>query len=227
MSEVLVQQKQTLRIVVASPNDVQPERNLLPALIEELNRGIAAALGFHLDLSRWETDAFPGFHPEGPQGLIDSVLQIENCDLLLGIFWQRFGTPVKDAASGTEHEFRLAYEAWKARQAPQVMIYFNEKPPNPKSKVELDQLGRVLEFKESFPKEGLWWSYKGKTEFVKLVRNHLTQFLRRAKVQPATESVGGSSGFLREYRKRLSSLYSRWDLAPVGVAQSGGGRPAN
>ena len=32
-----------LRIVVASPGDVQAERDALPAVLEELNRGIAAA----------------------------------------------------------------------------------------------------------------------------------------------------------------------------------------
>jgi hypothetical protein len=102
-----------LRMVVASPSDVQPERNSVSQVVEELNRGVARHQGLRLELYRWETDAHPGFHPEGPQGLIDDVLRISDCDLLLGIFWKRFGTPVKDGASGTEHEFQVAYEAWK------------------------------------------------------------------------------------------------------------------
>ena len=40
------------RIVVASPNDVQAERDALPAVIEELNRGIAAERSLRLELSR-------------------------------------------------------------------------------------------------------------------------------------------------------------------------------
>ena len=67
---------------------------------------------------RWETDAYPGFHPEGPQGLIDAILRIEDCDILIGIFWKRFGTPVSDACSGTAHEFQRAYEAWQEHQRP-------------------------------------------------------------------------------------------------------------
>jgi hypothetical protein len=100
------------RIVVASPSDVQAERNALPVVLEELNRGIAATQKLRLELGRWETDAYPGFHLEGPQGLIDPILRIEDCDVLLGIFWKRFGTPTTDAGSGTEHEFLRAYTAW-------------------------------------------------------------------------------------------------------------------
>jgi hypothetical protein len=37
----------------------------------------------------------------------------------------------------------------------------------------------VLEFQQRFPKEGLWWPYRSKVQFEKLVRNHLTQFMRQ------------------------------------------------
>jgi hypothetical protein len=157
----LEKQAQILRIVVASPGDVQAERDALPAVIEELNKGVAADRGLRLELYRWETDAYPGFHAEGPQGLIDELLRIEDCDVLIGIFWTRFGTPTKDAQSGTEHEIRLAYEAWKKHRRPQIMVYFNQKSCTPKSKAETDQWGQVLEFRESFPKDGLWGVIQG------------------------------------------------------------------
>ena len=70
------------RIVVASPGDVQAERDALPAVLEELNRGLAATQTLRLELGRWETDAYPGFHPHGPQGLIDPILRIEDCNEL-------------------------------------------------------------------------------------------------------------------------------------------------
>ena len=148
--------------MVASPGDVQPERDVLPSVIEELNRGVAADRGLHLVLARWETDTYPGFHLEGPQGLIDPILRITDCDLLIGIFWKRFGTPTADGKTGTEHEFNLAYEAWKEKQSPQIFVYFNQKAYTPKSKAEAEQWGQVLDFRDKFPKEGLWWPYKGK-----------------------------------------------------------------
>ena len=171
-------QVRVLRIVLASPSDVQAERDALPEVLNELNLGVAADRRMRLELTRWETDTYPGFHPEGPQGLIDPIIRIEDCDILIGIFWKRFGTSINDKEkSGTEHEFRVAYKAWKEKQRPQIQIYFNQKAYSPKTKEETDQWGQVLEFKKQFPKEGLWWPYKGKSNFGGLVRKHLTQFI--------------------------------------------------
>jgi hypothetical protein len=152
-------QPKTLRVILASPGDVQPERGVLPGVIDELNRFLARDRNLHLELYRWETDAFPGFHPEGPQGLIDPVLRIEDSDLLIGIFWRRFGTPTKSAGSGAEHEFLTAYEAWKKVGRPQIMMYFKAAPYSPKTREETEQWGKVLDFKANFPKEGLWWPF--------------------------------------------------------------------
>jgi hypothetical protein len=166
-----------LRVVLASPGDVKAEREAVARAVEELNHGVAAARALRLELIRWETDAYPDFHPDGPQGLIDSVLRIDDCDLLIGIFWKRFGTPVRDAQSGTEHEILAAYEAWKSRRRPHLMVYFNQKPYAPQSADEMEQWRKVLEFRQRFPKEGLWWTYKGKADFERLVRSHLTSII--------------------------------------------------
>lgn len=171
-------QMRIVRIVVASPSDVQPERDRLPGVLDELNHSIAADRHLRLDLCRWETDAHPGFHSDGPQGLIDSTLRIEDCDVLIGIFWKRFGTPVRDADSGTEHEFRQAYDSWKLNKRPQIMMYFKEHAYTPISKAESDQWGKVLGFRETFPAEALWWRYTTENEFESLVRRHLTNFIR-------------------------------------------------
>jgi hypothetical protein len=174
-----MQQVRLLRVVVASPSDVMEERNLLEKVITDLNRSVAADRGVRLELLRWETQAYPGFHVDGPQGLIDSVLNIEDCDVLIGIFWKRFGTPVADAGSGTEHEFRNAYRSWQHHKRPAIMMYFNQKPWTPSTTEEAEEWGRVLSFKKDFPREGLWWPYKGARDFDRAVREHLTQFVRR------------------------------------------------
>jgi len=62
----------------------------------------------------------------------------------------------------------------------------------------------VREFKKNFPKEGLWWTYKGKTEFKLLLRGQLEAYLRkeftlvvtRPPKEPNTpESPGGEDPF--------------------------------
>ena len=171
-------QVQVLRVVIACPGDVQPERDSLPEVINELNNSTAADHGVQLKLIHWQTDSYPGFHPEGSQGQVEVGLDIEHSDVLIGIFWKKFGTPVKGAQSGTEREFRKAYESWKNKKQPHIMMYFSERPYSPKSKAEVDQWKKVMNFREKFPQEGLWWSFTETTDFQKLVRNHLTQFIR-------------------------------------------------
>jgi hypothetical protein len=197
------QQVKVLRVVLASPGDVQTERDALPDVIAEVNRGVAADRNLRLELIRWETDAFPSFNAAGPQGNIDPILDIAHCDLLIGIFWRRFGTPTNDAGSGTEHEIRLAYQSWQKHGRPQIMVYFNQEAASPRSKAETDQWGRVLEFRDQFPREGLWWPYTGAAQLATLVRNHLTQYVRTldgaatppaeaAPPQPANETPAGA-----------------------------------
>ena len=187
---------QILRIVVASPGDVNAERAIVPRVAEELNMGIAADRGLRLEVIRWETDTYPGFHPEGPQGLIDEILHIEDCDVVIGIFWKRFGTPTKDGTTGTEHEIRRAYEAWEKHKRPQVMVYFNQKPSAPQSEEEANQWGQVKRFQKEFPKEGLWRTYKSVPEFERLLRTHLTNFIRKEFPVEVSRPLGGlaSSG---------------------------------
>ncbi len=171
-------EQRVLRIVVASPGDVKAERDALSTVVEEINNNVAADRGLYLKLARWETDSYPGFHADGPQGLIDPILRIEESDVLIGIFWKRFGTPTGDAQGGTEHEFRLAYGSWEKKQRPQIMVYFNQKSYTPKSREETDQWSLVLKFRDEFPKQGLWWPYNGVSEFERLVRRHLSNYLR-------------------------------------------------
>lgn len=78
-----MKQVRVLKIVVASPSDVQAERDMITAIVDELNKGIADERGVRLEVYRWETDAYPAFHAQGPQGQIDSCLRIEDCDLVL------------------------------------------------------------------------------------------------------------------------------------------------
>jgi len=43
--------------------------------------------------TRWSSDAVPGHHSSGPQSKIDEDLKIDEVDIAIFVFWQRFGTP--------------------------------------------------------------------------------------------------------------------------------------
>jgi hypothetical protein len=179
-----------VRVVVVSPGDVQRERNLLQRVVNDLNDGVAQLLGCRLSLWRWETDAHSGLHLEGPQGQIDEAMRIEQADVVIGIFWNRFGTPTHDAQSGTEYELRRAWSAWKKQQRPQVMLYFCERNHRPKSVADLEQLQRVFNFRAAMPKEQMWSRYEAIGDFERKVRRALTAFIRDLKKQEESPRSG-------------------------------------
>src|SRR6266849_1213805 len=182
-----------IRIVLVSPNDVEAEWRYARKAIDEVDAYNAKPRGHRLELYTWKTDAYPGWHLEGPQGLIDALLPIETCDLVIGIFLKRMGTLTPEGTTGTEHEILKAYKASKNQGGhPQLMVYFSSASFSPKSKEEIDQWGRVLDFKTTLEKAKiLLWSYK-KKEFEADLRKHLSTYLNHriggTPVQPVETS---------------------------------------
>ena len=166
-----------LKVFVASPGDVAPERKAVDDVATELNRGIAADRGIVLEIVKWETHAWPGFG-KGPQDVINQ--QIGVYDIFVGVMWNRLGTPTHEAASGTVEEFARAYKLWKESTRPKLLFYFNRTPFDPASLEEIDDKQRVLESKSSLRGlGGLYWEYTGVEAFRDLIRGHLTQELRQ------------------------------------------------
>ncbi len=51
-----------IRVVVASPGDVDAERKALPKIIEDVNQAVGIDRNLRLELSTWEKYSYPGFH---------------------------------------------------------------------------------------------------------------------------------------------------------------------
>ena len=68
----MTEQTQKIRIFVASPGDVQKEREHLKAVVDELNTTIAPFKKLSIELVKWESHATPSMGR--PQGVINSQL---------------------------------------------------------------------------------------------------------------------------------------------------------
>ena len=160
--------KREIRIFISSPSDVQAERDALKALVkDELQHTIGEKHQLHLVPVMWEELGRPGM------GDIQDNLfrQLGEFNIFIGIFWHRFGTPSGDYQSGSEAEFRLAYEKWKADNSFPIFMYFCDGPlPND---VDIDQLMQVRSFRDEVKSKGLTWHYQGAEDLVKKVRKHL------------------------------------------------------
>lgn len=162
-----------IRVFVASPSDVEIERDALAGVVNELNTIIAALIpqaAVVVELLRWETHVTPSFGR--PQAVINE--QLPDYDVFIGIMWKRFGTPTGEAEAGTEEEFRLALRKWEETRQPHIMFYFSAQPlPPPSNSADVEQLGRVVAFRAEVSKKGLVWQYPDAAKFADVVRPHL------------------------------------------------------
>jgi len=201
-------------MVVTTPVDVAAEREILTTVLDDLNRSIAADNGLKIEVSRWETDAYVGFHTHSPKGLIDAILCLEECDVFLGVFWRQFGTPTKAVESTSTEEPLDTYDEWKGR--PTVMVCFNKGPYSPQSKEETDKWGEVLEFQRILPKGAKWWTYNRETTFEKLIRHRLIKT-----IQHYSKEGEALQALVNTLRRESPDL--RWDAA-YRLGQIGGQR---
>jgi hypothetical protein len=160
------------RIFVASPGDVQAERDALKEVVEEINR--THGNEFMADLVRWETHVHPDLG--SPQEVVNR--QIGPYDIFIGIMWNRFGTPTGRADSGTEEEFRRAHDSWQESGRPRVLFYFCGRPAALDTDEEIEQRRKVLSFRNGLDKKALIWKYGSPEQFAGLVRPHLIGVLK-------------------------------------------------
>src|ERR1700683_3788122 len=147
----------TYRILIASPSDVDEEREIAVRVIQEWNNLYSYSRNVVLLPLRWETHTGPGYGTR-PQEVIDRAI-VENCDLLLGIFWTRIGTPTGAAESGTLEEIERVAKAGKP-----VMLYFSKVGADPDG-LDFAQCERLKSFKQRTYANGLTESFKSQIDF--------------------------------------------------------------
>lgn len=153
-----------IRVVLVSPNDVTAERDAFEEAIKMANQ-VASRRRTVFELRRWE-DVSPGYHPEGTQALIDSELNIEKCDLLVGIFWKRFGVIDPPPYSRTAWEILRGLEVSRnSATSLDVKVYFSNRPYFPTGEEEAEEQARVLKFRHELQKQVLYRVYGAVEDF--------------------------------------------------------------
>ncbi len=135
-----------LRVMVASPSDVQDSRATIESALYEWNTISAGNRGVLLLPWLFESAAVPiaGAHP---QAIINSQ-GLKDADIVFAVFGSRIGSPTQDAISGTVEEIEGAIKAGKP-----VHIYFSSGPvPND---VDTSQLTALRAFKDELQTRAL------------------------------------------------------------------------
>lgn len=146
-----------LRLMIASPGDVQAERSIVRDVVSEWNSTNGPHSNVMLLAVGWETDVAPEMG-DAPQRIIDKRI-LANADLLVGMFWTRLGTPTASYASGAVEEIEEHLKLGKP-----AMLYFSSAPA-PLDSVDADQYRALKAFRDSCKTRGLFATYSDVDDF--------------------------------------------------------------
>lgn len=197
-----------IKVFVASPGDIQEERDAVDLVVNDLNSTIGDLLDIHLTTIKWETHAWPDVGADA-QEVINK--EIGEFDVFVGMMWKRFGTPTKRANSGTGEEFQRAYGFFKEYDRPKIMFYFKNKPFYSTSIDEINQFQSVLEFRKELVTFGvLFWEYTENIEFERNLRIHLSNQIKSI-TKPKTPQKSKTAKVFISYKRvdlnRVEPIY--------------------
>ena len=138
-------------VFLASPSDVMHEREVVVSVVNEWNARHSRDESITFDLIRWETSVSAGFGDDG-QDVINSQVG-SDYDLLIAIFWSRFGSPTPRAASGTVEEYRRAFSRYQAGDAVEIAFLFKDVPVDFRT-ADLSQLSQLKDFEKEVQSAG-------------------------------------------------------------------------
>lgn len=176
-----------IRVMIASPGDVETERQVVREVLHDWNDVNAATSRVFLAPVGWGTHTAPEMGAS-PQKIINSRL-LKDCDLLIGVFWTRLGTPTDSAESGTVEEIQEHIRSGKP-----AMLYFSSAPVAPQS-IDSEQFAGVQRFKEQCKSLGLIEEHDSSDGLRRKLAKHLqTTVLQNEYIREAINAQSEDEG---------------------------------
>lgn len=161
-----------IKIFISCPGDIIDELSSIQLIIEEINKTSGKQNLYNLELLNWKTDTYTQVGTDA-QEVITNQLESEY-DILVGLLWQKIGTPTKREKSGTIEEINRAISNDEKEQ----LIYFKTTPPDNLNLIDPDQLSKINSFKKELSSKGvLYKEFISTINFESLFRINLTNLI--------------------------------------------------
>lgn len=167
-------------VLIASPSDVPEERQAIANCLHSWNALNSKDTGKVLLPVMWESHSAPSM-ADRPQGVINDQI-VRACDMLIGVFWTRLGSPTGKAKSGTVEEVN-----WFMKQKKPVMLYFSKSPVDP-DKLDVEQWNELKSFKEGLTAKGLLEQYVSVEELSHKLSRQITIIMRELNVTSVVDT---------------------------------------
>src|SRR5258708_28833327 len=165
--------RNVIHLFLASPSDVQAEREVVTTVVDEVTNGLAAQLNLTVVLQRWELVS-PAFGR--PQELINPA--VDSCDIFLGILFKRWGQSTGAHDSGFLEEFERAVQRRKRTGTPEIWMSFKTLSSSDTADPG-QQLSQVLAFRKRLEtsNELMYAQFDSELDFERKCRTWLTKYL--------------------------------------------------
>jgi len=162
-----------LEVVIASPSDVEEERNICERVLYEWNNIHSKENGISLQPRRWENSIYSAVG-KPPQNSINKQI-IDDADLLIAIFWTKLGNPTEQYESGTVEEIERHIAHGK-----DAMIFFSNATVKP-NVIDNNQYARLQAFKDWCKTNSLFVEYDTCQEFKDKAGNNISRYINAMK----------------------------------------------
>jgi hypothetical protein len=162
-----------VRVMIASPSDLEEERVAAADIVAEWNAHNAAEEGVVLLPVKWEMHAVPTAGVRPQQAINDQL--VATSDMVIAMFWTRLGSPTGVAEAGTVEEIGQFVESGKP-----AMIYFSKRPIDP-SQINTEQFEKLRKYKSETYKNSLVGDFGTVAQFRDTLHRHLTMQVRALK----------------------------------------------
>jgi hypothetical protein len=174
--------RKIIRAFLASPGDLQEERNAIREVVVEFNESWANELGYQVELIGWE-ETVSRFGR--PQHLINQ--DVDRCDLFLGMRWKKWGTPPEhggEFSSGFQEEFERSMARRGKTGSPEISLFFKQIPADFMGDPGSD-LKKVIEFRNKViaDKKILFQNFSALRDMETLTRKCITAYVNRVKAE--------------------------------------------
>lgn len=205
----------TFNVMIASPGDVASERAIIRDVVYEWNAVNSTTRKIVLLPIGWESHSSPEMG--SPAQAIINKQVLSKCDLLVGVFWTRLGTPTERHISGTVEEIEEHIADGKP-----AMLYFSSQPVAMDT-VDIDQIQRLKQFKDSCQSRGLYQSYDSHSDFKEKFYRHLQLKVNEHPLFFSEQEGNESIGEVVDSRTHLPTLSSEARILLKEASQDSSG----
>lgn len=152
-------------LLISCPSDVSNYFEILEKEINRFNNLFGRFNDIIVRTRFWKQDTYPEID-KSPQEIINRQI-VNDSDMVLAVFWTRFGSPTENYGSGTEEEIERMISEKK-----QVFLYFLDKPINP-SRLDFNQYNKLNKFKEKYKSQGVYFTVENEETLALKFRENL------------------------------------------------------